>query len=88
LTNQLAEQGRIIEGGWTGFAFLVLNRGLDPIKAMELRKAFYAGALHLFSSIMVMLDPGAEPSEKDLKKMELISKELQEFEASLRPARN
>ena len=89
ITRNLSEQGRIIEAGWTGFALMAsIGHRTDPLRAMELRKAFYAGALHLYSSILVILDLGDEPSEADLRRLDLISKELRDFEASLRPARN
>jgi hypothetical protein len=42
--------------------------------------AFLAGSQHLFSSIVVILDPGDEqPTEADLRKMDLIDKELRAF---------
>jgi hypothetical protein len=51
--------------------------------------AFMAGAQHLFSSIMTILDPEAEPTERDLKRMDLIDQELEAFrkEMELRAAK-
>ena len=38
-----------------------------------------AGSQHLFSSIMNVLDPGEQETEADLRKMDLIDKELRAF---------
>jgi hypothetical protein len=40
---------------------------------------FFAGAQHLFSSIVTILDPGEEPTDADIHKMDLIDRELQKF---------
>jgi hypothetical protein len=49
------------------------------IQLQEMRQAFFAGAQHLFSSIMTILEPDAEPTDKDLERMDLIDKELRAF---------
>lgn len=84
LSKQLADRGKIIEGGWLGFRLAVVPENAPAIQVDEMRKAFWAGSLHLFSSIMSILDPGAEPTEKDLRRMDLIHRELMEFEDQLR----
>lgn len=84
LSKQLTDHGKIIEGGWLGFRLAVLPDNASPVQVNEMRKAFFAGSLHLFSSIMSILDPGAEPTEKDLQRMDLIHRELMEFEDQLR----
>lgn len=83
LTKELTDKGLIIEGGWMG---LVIHMGLENAPKAQLdnmRKAFYAGALHLFSSIMTILEPGAEPTEKDLKRLDLMDAELRKFALSI-----
>jgi len=84
LSKQLIDRGKIIEGGWLGFRLAVLPDNASPVQVNEMHKAFFAGSLHLFSSIMSILDPGAEPTEKDLQRMDLIHRELMEFEDQLR----
>jgi len=44
-----------------------------------MRKAFFMGAQHLYASIMGILEPGAEPTDKDLDRMGLIHNELEAF---------
>jgi hypothetical protein len=78
-----ADKGKIIEGGWAAY---VATSGLETapeIQRREMRKAYMLGAQHLFTSIMGILDPGSEPTEKDLKRMDLIHNELEAFRRSL-----
>lgn len=78
-----ADKGKIVEGGWWAY---VATSGLETapeLQRTEMRKAYMLGAQHLFASIMGILDPGAEPTEKDLKRMDLIHRELETFRRSL-----
>ncbi len=77
-TKRLVEEGKIIEAGWVGFK-TILPPNAPEVQFSEMRKAFFAGAQHLFSSIMVSLDPEAEPTDADLRRMDNIHGELKEF---------
>jgi hypothetical protein len=79
LTRELADQGKLIESGWVGYRLMVIPKDAPQIQLDECRMAFMAGAQHLFSSIMNMLDPGVEETEGDLHKMSLIHEELDAF---------
>ena len=79
LTKELADKGLLVESGWVGYRLLVMSPSAPPVQLDECRMAFMAGAQHLFSSIMNMLDPGVEPTDADERKMELIHNELQTF---------
>lgn len=61
---------------------------MDPqasdIQVREARMTFMAGAQHLFSSIMTILDPGDEPTEQDLNRIALIAAELDAFSEELK----
>lgn len=76
--RQLVAQGKAIEGGFAAYHLMVLQ-GAGPIQLLETRRAFYAGAQHLFSTIMHMLDPGDDPTADDLTRMDLIDKELRDW---------
>lgn len=80
LTRDLIDAGKIIEGGWVGFQLMVFPDGVSQIQQDEMRKAFFAGAAHLMASIMNVLDPEDEPTERDLRRMSLIHKELDDFQ--------
>lgn len=85
LSKSLADEGSIIEGGWVGFCLAVTPKGqtMPQIQHDEMRKAFFAGAQHLFASIMSILDPGSEPTQRDLDRMTLIHEELEAFRKNL-----
>ena len=79
LSRGLVDHGKLIEAGFVGLR-TVISPDAPTVQIEEMRMAFFAGAQHLFSSIMTILEPGAEPSDKDLHRMTLINNELREFE--------
>lgn len=90
VTKRLMDEGRIIEAGWVGLKLILERDGeLPPVQASEMRFAFMSGAYHLFSSVMSALDPDAEPTDADMRKMDRINAELERFkkEIELRAAK-
>lgn len=79
LSRELADQGKLIEAGWIGLRIAAIAPDAPPIQLEEMRMAFFAGAQHLFSSIMTILEPGMEPADKDIDRVDLIDKELRHF---------
>jgi hypothetical protein len=79
LTKDLNDRGLIIEAGWQGLRMVAYPHGGSAQQMQQLREAFFAGAQHLFSSIMTVMDPGEEPTMQDLERMRKISDELQSF---------
>ena len=79
LSKKLADEGKIIEGGWTAYRITAMHPAAPALQVKECRIAFFAGAQHLFSSIMSVLDGETEPTEKDLRRMSLINSELETF---------
>jgi hypothetical protein len=79
LAKHWAEQGKLIEAGWIGMQLACVPPDAPQIQLDEMRMAFFAGAQHLFGSIMNIMDPEGEPTEADLRKMELIDRELKIF---------
>lgn len=73
---------RYIEKGWNSYRAL-LPKEAGEVQIRETRQAFYGGAAILFESIMMMLDPGAEPTEADMQRMTDIQNELREFGRNL-----
>ena len=82
-SRKMADHGAIIEAGWRALRDLTLT-GAPDIQVREMRKAFFAGAQHLYSSIMTILDPGSEPTEDDLRRLEIIHVELEAWVDSMR----
>jgi hypothetical protein len=79
LHRKLADTGKLIEAGWISLRIAAVPLDAPQIQIDEMRNAFMAGAQHLYASIMQFLDPGEEPSKADMRRMELIDKELQIF---------
>jgi hypothetical protein len=79
LTRELADKGQLIEAGWVGLRLAAIPLDASPTQLEEMHKAYMAGAQHLWSSIMTMLDPGLEETEADMRKMSLIADELQAY---------
>jgi hypothetical protein len=83
LYRQLADRGFLIEAGYAALRFTAIAKDAPQVQIDEMRFAFFAGAQHLFGSIMSMLDPGAEATPKDMERMELISRELSQWLAEI-----
>lgn len=73
-----------LESAWLTFAAAVLPPDVGQVQRREMKRAFYAGAAMLLHEIMAMLDPGAEPTEGDLRKMDAIAQELRQFHDDVR----
>lgn len=83
LTKDLTDAGKLVEAGFVVFAHYVIPKDAPPAQLVEMRLAFMAGAEHVFSSIMNMLDPGEEPTAADLRRMDLIQKEIDDWRGRL-----
>jgi hypothetical protein len=77
--KRLTDQGKLIEAGWIGLRIASVSPDAPQVQIDEMRNAFMAGAQHLFSSIMSILDPGSEPTDADLRRISLIDDELRQF---------
>ena len=80
ICQELADKGKILEGGWVAMRALILPDFPDmTVQVTEMRKAYFAGAQHLFASIMAVMDSDREPTANDMRIMDSIQKELDEF---------
>jgi hypothetical protein len=84
LTREFTNRGKIIEVGWLGLRMAWLHPDTPENQIKELRMAFFAGALHLYSSMMASLDPGDDETPGDLQRMRNIDTELRAFEMELK----
>lgn len=79
IAKRLTDDGKLIEVGWATMRLYVLPSDAPDVQVDEMRKAFFMGAQHLYASIMGIMDPGEEPTDKDLDRMSLIHNELEAF---------
>ncbi|MEI9995147.1 MAG: hypothetical protein WDM91_11170 [Rhizomicrobium sp.] len=80
LHDALLNQGLLIEAGWVSLRIAAIPPDAPEVQLEEMRNAFFAGAKHLFSSIMIVLDPGSEePTAADMARMDKIQRELDAY---------
>lgn len=77
--DELIRQGMLIEAGWRSYQLLVVPADASETQLVECRRAFFAGAQHLFGTMMNMMDPGGEPTTADISKIDAIDRELRRF---------
>ena len=77
--KEFVDKGKLIEAGWAGLRATWLPPDASPRQVKAMRYAFFAGAQHLFSSIMNVLEADQEPTDDDMRRMMLIAKELAAF---------
>jgi hypothetical protein len=62
---------------------MVLPALANEIQVVETRKAFYAGAIMLFRTLISSLSPGKEATDADIEVMRDIDNEIEVFETEL-----
>ena len=83
LAKKMVDDGHLVEAGWVIFQGLTLPPDAPQMQRNDMRIAFLAGAQHVFSAIMMVLDPGDEPSERDMRRIESIATELEDVRKML-----
>jgi hypothetical protein len=78
VTKHFVDQGKLVEAGFAAFSYLYLKNS-PPAQIADMRIAYMSGAEHLFNSIMGILDPGEEPTDKDMQRMDLINAEIERW---------
>lgn len=86
VTGELMAKGLLISAGWVMFETMFIPKQVHEHQHHDMRTAFFAGAQHLWSSIMYGLDEGREPSPLDIRKMDAIDEELKTFSKVLTKA--
>ena len=80
ITKRMSDEGKLIEAGWISLRTTTLAEEISPDQLDLMRIIFFAGAQHLFGSIMMFLsDTGDEPTKEDEDRMEKIDRELNKF---------
>lgn len=74
LIKALVDDGKLIEAGWFGLRNCFIPPDASDAQIHEMRKVYFAGAQHLFASIMTQVL---------LRRVSLISEELIDFHHEL-----
>jgi len=80
--KEMADKGMLVAAGFAAFRIVAGDR-VPPDVLLTVHTAYMAGAEHLFTTIMSILEPGDEPTEKDTDRIELIYQELQRWRAKM-----
>lgn len=87
MTNQVPgptdEPKIIVATMFDQYRRLVIPRDAGPTQVEECRRAFFAGAICLLGFIQGKLSQGDEVTDSDLKLMENLDAELQDFQREL-----
>jgi hypothetical protein len=75
IAKDLVDRGLLIRAG----AKVLLGLKLPQNREEALRYAFFAGADHVFSTLMRVLDEGVDATEADMLRMTKIHEELEEW---------
>lgn len=78
----LKKPGPRIEDAWEGYRRLVIDGRETGVDASDVELAFKAGAVVLFHTVLRMLDPGTEATDRDLHNMDRLNAELEAFTAT------
>lgn len=81
-TKRFTDEGKLIEAGFAAMRVLMLQHA-SPLQVSEMRLAYLAGAEHVWQSIMSIMDPGLQETENDLRRMDMIQKEIDSIRAEL-----
>lgn len=84
LVKNLAGAGKLVQAGWVACAMMYIDRSTPSKVEEKVRNAYFAGAEHVFKSIIAMLDPGDEITEADLNRMTLLHNEIEEWATLIR----
>ncbi|HVJ44681.1 MAG TPA: hypothetical protein VM639_24500 [Dongiaceae bacterium] len=91
LERELANSGKLIEAGWHSLRVMTIPTDAPAIQLAEMRTAFFAGAQHVFATLLRTLDDGDDATDGDLNRLALIQAELdgfiKEFEARYMPTK-
>ena len=76
VSRDLANKGKLIEGGWAAYCLLFVPKDAPPDAVAFLRTAYMAGAQHLWAGVFGVLDPEGEPTAGDMDRMSKVEAEL------------
>jgi hypothetical protein len=77
--RKLAKEGKLVEAGWEMFCALTMPPNVGEDQKWDMQMAFFAGAQHVFHTMMHIADPGTEPTDDDMLRMGNIDNELTRF---------
>lgn len=81
VVRKLADDGRLIEGGFAAFRHITMPADAPPEAIESARTVFMAGAQHLWGCMFGMVDESDDASPDDMRRMTLVNNELETWYA-------
>lgn len=78
---------KLIADAWRDFEIQIIPLNAPEVQRVECRRAFYQGAIAMFTGVVSSLDPSPEPTDADLRKMDDIKAEIDQFMVDLKEGR-
>ncbi len=72
----MSARARRLAEAWESYQTRILPTEAPPVQIQECRRAFYAGAAALFETLMAGLEPGTDPTPRDLTLVDGLADEL------------
>jgi hypothetical protein len=73
----------LIASNWASYRTEVVPKDAPDVQVTETRRAFYAGALTLITSLRAAVSNGVEATDADMKVMESVEDELMAFKTAV-----
>lgn len=84
IVGNLIDEGKLLQGGFDSYRAILIPPDASMALIDALHFAFFAGAQHLFASIVTILGPDEEPTDKEMARMDSIEKELSDWAEGLK----
>jgi len=83
--RRLMDESILIEAGWCNFLIATIKPGADPVQLHDMRVAFFAGAMHLYTSMRAaMYGRGPTADRDDQERVGKVGAELRQFVEDLK----
>lgn len=70
---------KLIEIGWRQYAEKILPANAPRVQVWECRRAYYAGAAHLFTELTQRVGPDSTSEDAGVEMMQGVSDEIERF---------
>jgi hypothetical protein len=92
LVKKLSDEGRIIEAGWVAMRWFLSSQLPEDRKFTEteleyMRDIYFAGSQHMWSCLNNMWDDAEAPTERDKRRIDNISEEMNRWYAAVEERR-
>jgi len=86
LLRAQSDEANMIETLWIMFAASV-EIPTGGVQWVESRRCFFAGAATVFEAVLRIMEPGDEPTDADLRRMNRLAEELTRFQTDMKAGR-